>query len=260
MRHRRRGDAGPLGRRPRARRAGPGHPRDPVGVPGHGARQARAVVALARSRSELFASRPGNNRRVADAPRMVFLGFGKYARADRIYALEPLTGRRPRRRPPHARLDRGHPRGDHRLAHRAGDPRRDGLARRGRAHSSTRPSRSPSGSSSDARARDGSTSATSRRRARHLLEATARRRRPRPALLKLGAEFFARSVHEVAPELRRRHAPRRRRRRHDRRGRGLRRGRPGEPRLPRADAAQRGRCSARPATRTSTAPTASTGA
>jgi hypothetical protein len=25
-----------------------------------------------------------------DAPRMVFLGFGKYARADRIYALEPL--------------------------------------------------------------------------------------------------------------------------------------------------------------------------
>ena len=25
-------------------------------------------------------------------PRMVFLGFGKYARADRIYALEPLTG------------------------------------------------------------------------------------------------------------------------------------------------------------------------
>ncbi|HEU4449938.1 MAG TPA: hypothetical protein VFR63_08180 [Gaiellaceae bacterium] len=26
------------------------------------------------------------------APRMVFLGFGKYARADRIYALEPLRG------------------------------------------------------------------------------------------------------------------------------------------------------------------------
>ena len=25
-------------------------------------------------------------------PRMVFLGFGKYARADRIYALEPLRG------------------------------------------------------------------------------------------------------------------------------------------------------------------------
>ncbi len=26
------------------------------------------------------------------APRMVFLGFGKYARADRIYALEPIRG------------------------------------------------------------------------------------------------------------------------------------------------------------------------
>jgi hypothetical protein len=26
------------------------------------------------------------------APRMIFLGFGKYARADRIYALEPITG------------------------------------------------------------------------------------------------------------------------------------------------------------------------
>ncbi|MEO8291059.1 MAG: hypothetical protein ABI649_08725 [Gaiellaceae bacterium] len=26
------------------------------------------------------------------APRMVFLGFGKFARTDKIYALEPLTG------------------------------------------------------------------------------------------------------------------------------------------------------------------------
>jgi hypothetical protein len=26
------------------------------------------------------------------APKMVFLGFGKFARADKIYALEPLTG------------------------------------------------------------------------------------------------------------------------------------------------------------------------
>jgi hypothetical protein len=32
-------------------------------------------------------------RRMADrAPRMVFLGFGKWARADRIYALEPIVG------------------------------------------------------------------------------------------------------------------------------------------------------------------------
>ena len=29
---------------------------------------------------------------MADAQRMVFLGFGKYARADRIYALEPILG------------------------------------------------------------------------------------------------------------------------------------------------------------------------
>ncbi len=30
---------------------------------------------------------------MSDAPaRMVFLGFGKWARADRIYALEPITG------------------------------------------------------------------------------------------------------------------------------------------------------------------------
>ena len=29
---------------------------------------------------------------MASASRMVFLGFGKWARADRIYALEPLEG------------------------------------------------------------------------------------------------------------------------------------------------------------------------
>jgi len=29
---------------------------------------------------------------MANPPRMVFLGFGKYARADRIYALEPIVG------------------------------------------------------------------------------------------------------------------------------------------------------------------------
>jgi hypothetical protein len=29
---------------------------------------------------------------MADAARMIFLGFGKYARADKIYALEPLRG------------------------------------------------------------------------------------------------------------------------------------------------------------------------
>src|SRR5207247_10761760 len=47
--------------------------------------------------------RIGDNRLVTDGtPRMVFLGFGKYARADRIYALEPIgegergSGRRTR--------------------------------------------------------------------------------------------------------------------------------------------------------------------
>jgi hypothetical protein len=35
----------------------------------------------------------GDNRSMADGnARMIFLGFGKYARADKIYALEPLRG------------------------------------------------------------------------------------------------------------------------------------------------------------------------
>jgi len=29
---------------------------------------------------------------MADAPKMVFLGFGKYVRSDKIYAVEPLPG------------------------------------------------------------------------------------------------------------------------------------------------------------------------
>ena len=31
-----------------------------------------------------------DNQGVADAPHMVFLGFGKYVRSDRIFAIEPL--------------------------------------------------------------------------------------------------------------------------------------------------------------------------
>jgi hypothetical protein len=31
---------------------------------------------------------------MADAPKMVFLGFGKYVRSDHIYALEPITDER----------------------------------------------------------------------------------------------------------------------------------------------------------------------
>ena len=42
-------------------------------------------------------------------PEMVFLGFGKYVRADRIYAVEPLRRRRARLRRPHPGLGRGHP-------------------------------------------------------------------------------------------------------------------------------------------------------
>jgi hypothetical protein len=36
-------------------------------------------------------ARGDDNRLMADAAKMVFLGFGKYVRADRIYALEPLA-------------------------------------------------------------------------------------------------------------------------------------------------------------------------
>jgi hypothetical protein len=31
-----------------------------------------------------------DNQPMADTPHMVFLGFGKYARSDRIFAIEPL--------------------------------------------------------------------------------------------------------------------------------------------------------------------------
>ena len=34
----------------------------------------------------------GDNPPMTEPQRMVFLGFGKYARADRIYALEPIRG------------------------------------------------------------------------------------------------------------------------------------------------------------------------
>ena len=111
-------------------------------------------------------------------PKMVFLGFGKYARADKIYALEPL---------------RGDERGDGRrtrvwiegvsdpiVASRTertilDDMGSDAAVRR-RARSTT-PSTSRAGSSSrpsPGRVDLGDLS----RRARRLLEATARRARP----------------------------------------------------------------------------------
>src|SRR5215210_6936481 len=39
------------------------------------------------------AARAGDNPSMADGRKMVFLGFGKFARADKIYALEPLRGK-----------------------------------------------------------------------------------------------------------------------------------------------------------------------
>ena len=63
--------------------------------------------------------------------RMVFLGFGKYARADKIYALEPIVGRRSGRRTAHARLGRGRRRAARRVADGADDPARHGSRGRG---------------------------------------------------------------------------------------------------------------------------------
>jgi hypothetical protein len=53
---------------------------------------------LSRAREELTGRRDvgrrGDNPRMADGNRMVFLGFGKYARADKIYAVEPIRDER----------------------------------------------------------------------------------------------------------------------------------------------------------------------
>jgi hypothetical protein len=55
-------------------------------------------MGLARAREELTGRRDvgrrGDNPRMADGNRMVFLGFGKYARADKIYAVEPIRDER----------------------------------------------------------------------------------------------------------------------------------------------------------------------
>ena len=56
-------------------------------------RSTPASSASIRSASPRRSPRPCDNQNMADgAPKMVFLGFGKFARADKIYALEPLTG------------------------------------------------------------------------------------------------------------------------------------------------------------------------
>ena len=41
-----------------------------------------------------YARARGDNPDMADGNRMVFLGFGKYARADKIYAVEPIRDER----------------------------------------------------------------------------------------------------------------------------------------------------------------------
>ena len=61
--------------------------------------------------------------------RMVFLGFGKYARADKVYALEPLLGDERGGGAADAGLGRGDPRAADRLADRADDPARHGNGR-----------------------------------------------------------------------------------------------------------------------------------
>ena len=130
---------------------------------------------------------------------MVFLGFGKYARADKIYALQPITGD-----------DRGG--GQRTLVWVEGvaDPI-DRVT-----HGADDPARHGPGARRLAAARRGALPGRAARRGRR--QRPRRPRRPRPprpqaarvveqarrgvaALLSLGREFFARSVHEVAPEL-----------------------------------------------------------
>src|SRR3954469_19681552 len=50
-----------------------------------------SAAACRRSRTTTRSS-SSVTRMAVTAPRMIFLGFGKWARADRIYALEPLEG------------------------------------------------------------------------------------------------------------------------------------------------------------------------
>ena len=173
---------------------------------------------------------------------MVFLGFGKYARADKIYALEPLVGRRARRRAPDARVGRGRRRATRRLANRAHDPPRNGPRRRrlGAARRCASTSRS---ASRLPRRRVASTSPTSG--VAHDVCSRRPRGPPRPSRCSDHADrgFFARDARRRRARARRLDAPRRRRRRRDRRDRGVRAGRSGEPLLRRVGRAATRRCS-----------------
>ena len=111
---------------------------------------------------------------MADGNRMVFLGFGKYARADKIYAIEPIRDERRGARAAHARLGRGRERADRRVAHGAHDPRRHGPGRR-RSASRCSTRRSTSRERLAEQSQTGAVDlADLGRRARRLLEATAR--------------------------------------------------------------------------------------
>ena len=152
---------------------------------------------------------------------MVFLGFGKYARADRIYALEPIIGRGAGERPPHARLGRGDGRSRWSpRARRRRSSRRWGASRRpGRRDDRARvarsgPAASPTATDVDRRGLGRCYAGAGR----HAARGQPPRRRPRAARLDA--------------------APGRRRRMH-RRGRGICAGRSRQPCLPGPDAAQR---------------------
>jgi hypothetical protein len=55
------------------------------------------IDSRARVNISRHVGRDGDNPHMADGSRMIFLGFGKYARADKIYAIEPIRDK-----------DRGH--------------------------------------------------------------------------------------------------------------------------------------------------------
>ena len=164
---------------------------------------------------------------------MVFLGFGKYVRADRIYALEPITGD-----------DRGNGRrtlvwvegiAEPVVASRTQETILEEMAREADARSVPRAGRA------------GPVDAHTRSSSSKTSDASTERRR---ASTGDGGGAGAARLD----------AARRRRRRRDRRDRGVLGGRSGQPHLPRPDRRATRSCSARPATCTCTARTGSTGA
>ena len=177
------------------------------------------------SRDRLKPGTSGDTSGDGAAPRMVFLGFGKYARADRIYALEPIVGE-----------ERGNGRrtlvwvegmAEPIVASRTQETILDEMG--------AEPTARAGAAAAQAAPRPGSALPRRRLNAQELLGGEPPRRRAGAARL------------DVAPG---------RRRRAHRRGRGLRARRPRQPCVPRPYPAQRRRCSSAPGRCTSTAPTA----